>query len=187
MVVLANLMLRQKLKWIEFCVEGRRRAMPQEIGLIMTILLSTKPRRTELRCQRHQSKVKCVASTTRTCTFMYILNWISKLNKILVSFTTIQQRQLVRLRNRVFRWWLCIVWNHQRPTTCKISYNSEIIFLTVESDISPRPNKPDSPNRSVCATSTRLRTNFNHIIFFMLWLFRMWDNTLRTLSDGYIR
>ena len=72
MVVLANLMLRQKLKWIEFCVEGRRRAMPQEIGLIMTILLSTKPRRTELRCQRHQSKVKCVASTTLICT-LYII------------------------------------------------------------------------------------------------------------------
>ena len=113
-----------------------------------------------------------------------INNW-SKLNKILFSFTTIQQRQLVRLRNRVFRLWLCIIWNHQRPTTCKISYNSEIIFLTVKSDISPRPNKPDSPNRSVCATSTRLRTNFNHIIFFMLWLFRMWDNTLRTLSGRW--
>ena len=45
---------------------------------------------------------------------------VIKLNKILNSFTTIQQRQSVRLRNRVFWWWMCIIWNHRRRTTFNI-------------------------------------------------------------------
>ena len=57
--------------------------------------------------------------------------------------------------------------------------------MTIKSDVlrAIRISVPDSPNRSVYATIlTRLRTNFNLIIFLMLWLFRMWDDTLRTLS-----
>ena len=123
-----------------------------------------------------------------------------KLKKIFISSATIQEKQSVILRDRVFWLWLCIIWNHRSRMTCnnfqnftKFSKTSICLhsggiigFSFCYSPAFCHWTTPSTP-------SGLAQIDFNYIINlrdYTRWpepiLIRAWDDALQTAGDTWI-